>query len=105
MSIPFTQYLMPNGKQKEVSIEMPSDIEATAHDLLGKGCRFDIEMLSTGLVSMTCEKGDEVLAIEICENNEKILTGVETIVKQAAAQPPLNADPPIGSGKSGEKVK
>jgi hypothetical protein len=86
MSIPFTQYLMPDGRTTEVTIDMPANIEKVAHALIEKGCHFDIEMLSTGLISMTCEKEDDCLSIEVCPNDERVIAGVEKIVEAAAAK-------------------
>jgi hypothetical protein len=53
--IPFTQYLRPYGAQRDVFIDMPPDVEAKAQALIAQGYRFDIEILTTGMVSMTCE--------------------------------------------------
>lgn len=86
MSIPFTQYLMPDGRKTKVTIDMPANVEQAAHALIEKGCHFDIEMLSTGMISMTCEKDDDCLSIEVCPNDERVVAGVEKIVKSAAAQ-------------------
>ena len=86
MSIPFTQYLMPDGRTTEVTIDMPAHVEQAAHALIAKGCHFDIEMLSTGMISMTCEKGDDCLSIEVCPNDERVVAGVEKIIRSAAAQ-------------------
>ena len=35
---------------------------------------------------MTCEKDGDLLAIEVCPNDEKVVAGVENIIKQSAAQ-------------------
>lgn len=86
MSIPFTQYLMPDGRRNEVTIDMPANVEQAAFALIEKGCHFDIEMLSTGMISMTCEKDEDLIAIEVCPNDERVVAGVEKIVKQSAAQ-------------------
>jgi len=86
MSIPFTQYTLPNGRKSKVIIDMPANIEKIAHALIERGCHFDVEMLSTGLISMTCEKDGDLLAIEVCPNDEKVVAGVEKIIKQSAAQ-------------------
>jgi hypothetical protein len=83
MSIPFTQYLLPNGRKKDVSIDMPSDVEIDAFYLISKGCHFDIEMLTTGAISMTCEQGDEIVSIEICNNDNSTIAGVQKLVKSA----------------------
>ena len=86
MSIPFTQYLRPDGRTTKVTIDMPANVEQAAHALIAKGCHFDIEVLTTGLISMTCEKGGDCLSIEVCPNDERVIAGVEKIVKSAAAQ-------------------
>ena len=86
MSIPFTQYTLPDGRKSKVVIDMPANIEKIAHALIERGCHFDVEMLSTGLISMTCEKDGDLLAIEVCLNNEKVVAGVENIIKQSAIQ-------------------
>jgi hypothetical protein len=83
MQVPFTQYLMPDGRQRATSIDMPDDVGMLANELIEKGCRLDIEVLSTGLISMTCEKDDRVLSIEVCPNDENVPKGVEKIIKEA----------------------
>ncbi len=89
MSIPFTQYLMPDGEIRPVEIEMDNDIEEKAQALIKLGCHFNIEMLSTGLVSMTCEKDDEedeLIAIEICNNNPDVIKAVYKLVSDSYYQ-------------------
>jgi hypothetical protein len=83
MSIPFTQYLLPNGRQRPMTIDMPEDVEKKAHALIERGCHFDIEILRTEEVSMTCECGDEMLACEICENGPQIKEAVRDLVEDA----------------------
>lgn len=83
MSIPFTQYFLPDGRAESVSIDMPEDIEEKARKLIEKGCHFDIEMLTTGMISMTCEKDDELLSISICNNDPSVLESVKYIIDVA----------------------
>lgn len=83
MSIPFTQYLMPDGRKKLAAIEMEAEVEAKAKTLLEKGCHFDIEVLNTGMISMTCEKGEELISIAICENNFAVVDSVRLIIDKA----------------------
>lgn len=74
MSIPFTQYLMPDGRKASVRIDRPAEIEAKAQQIIGQGYRFEIEMLQTGDVSMEIVKDvadpdiDDSLAGEVCHN-------------------------------------
>jgi len=65
---------------------MPEDVEKKAHALIEAGCHFDIEVLTTGLVSMTCERDDDMLSIEVCEGGPPVVAGVRKIVESAAAQ-------------------
>jgi hypothetical protein len=83
--IPFTQYLLPDGHTRPMEIDMPSDVEAAAKELLEKGCNFDAEILTTGEVSVTCELDEELLSIAVCENDRSIFDAVEEIIRQATA--------------------
>jgi hypothetical protein len=86
MSIPFTQYILPNGRTEPVTIEMPAELERKARELITNGCHFDIEILHTGIVSMTCEKDDDMLSIELSENGPAIMDAVTRLVEGAYAQ-------------------
>lgn len=86
MSIPFTQYMLPDGRVKKVLICMPDEIESRAKALIGDDCRFEIEMLSSGEISMTCERDDEVLSIEVCQNGPDVLLAVERLIDVAEEQ-------------------
>ncbi len=85
MEIEFTQYLMPDGKQKKITIDRPNAIAEKAKQLLEKNCRFEIEMLTTGHISMTIEqdgvrKEPAILAHEICSNGPEVITRVDKII-------------------------
>lgn len=84
MSIPFTQYLLPNGRMEVITIDMPEPVERAAQALIEAGCHFDAEILTTGLISLTCEEGEDLLSIEVCENNEAVLKAVENLIREAA---------------------
>jgi len=81
--IPFTQYILPHGRREETAIERPAEIVEKADRLIERGCHFDIEVLRNGSVSMTCERGDWVLAIKICENGPAVETSVDALVNEA----------------------
>lgn len=83
MSIPFTQYLLPYGRTKTVTIDMPEDVQNKADFLLKSGCHFDIEILTTGFVSMTCERGDDLVSIQICENGPAVVESVRKLIDEA----------------------
>jgi len=89
MSIPFTQYLRPDGRQVPVSIERPADIEKLAYEFIEKGGRFTAEMLITGQVSFAAEypvDGEsQDIAIEICPNGPEAFDAVDNCVRKAHA--------------------
>ncbi len=83
--IPFTQYLLPDGRRQATSIEMDDSISNAADALIKKGYRFECEILTTGDISITCvdpkDTGD--IAIAICENGPEVPATVEKVVRQA----------------------
>jgi hypothetical protein len=83
MSIPFTQYILPNGRQQQIEIGMSPDVEEKAHELIKRGCHFDAEILTTGEVSFTCERCEDLLSQEICENGPPVIEAVRKLVEEA----------------------
>jgi len=72
MTIPFTQYLLPNGRITRINIERPKEIEELAHRFIHSGGRYECEILTTGMVSITAVKkvdGEEQdVAIAVGQN-------------------------------------
>lgn len=74
MSIPFTQYFRPDGRKQQITIDRPVEIEELARRLIVCGYRFEIEVLTTGEVSMEVVRDipdpdcNDRLALEICYN-------------------------------------
>jgi hypothetical protein len=90
MSIPFTQYLRPDGRKASATIERPAEVEAIAQELIGRGVRFEVEHLRTGEASfeavVTDEEGDVVtIAIEIVENGPPVPEAVDRLILAAQA--------------------
>lgn len=85
MTIPFTQFLMPNGRQVSVTIERPDSLAPLVSELLERKVRFEIEMLSTGLISMEAMRDEESLAAEICPNGPEVLLAVDRMIRAAHA--------------------
>ena len=85
MSIPFTQFLRPDGRRRDVTIDMPEEIEAKAHELIEAGYRFEIEELTTGHVHMDCSRpdDDEPVALKVCANGPPVITAVTELVNDA----------------------
>jgi hypothetical protein len=89
--IPFTQYLLPNGKQrKELFLTEREDVYDKAMNMIEAGLWFEIEMLTTGHVSVTVsglqqlEEGDEPeaqdLAFAIAANGPPLVEKIERMI-------------------------
>ena len=81
--IEFTQYLLPDGRKRTVYFEATEDIQKKADVLIAQGCHFDAEILRNGVVSLTCEKRDEILSIELSENGPPIVEAVKSLIENA----------------------
>lgn len=90
MSIPFTQYMLPNGRRRAEKIDRPPEIEALAERFIAAGGRYECEILTTGLVSITAVflVGNELqdIAIEVCPNNgPAVEDAVDFVVRSSIA--------------------
>jgi len=87
--IPFTQYLLPNGRRRDEAIERPPEIEALAQQFIASGGRYECEILTTGHVSLTAVKtideneGPQDVEIIICANGPGIKEKVDELVKRS----------------------
>lgn len=89
MSIPFIQYMRPDGRPVQVTTESSDEVTALADELIDAGSRFECEVLTTGHVSFTIERDDaegevELLAIEVVPNDADIPEAVGRLVRTAA---------------------
>lgn len=84
MSIPFTQYMMPDGRAALNSINRPTDVEEKAQAVIATGWRFEVELLSDWqTVSLTVMEGEETRAIETVPNGPDVLAAVDRLVETA----------------------
>lgn len=87
--IRFTQYLRPHGHPVPVWIDMPAPVEEMAKAVVAAGGIFEIEVLTTGQVSMSVEKRgyscDDHVA-ELCPNDAAVPDAVERLVRRAHAR-------------------
>jgi len=85
MSIPFTQYLRPNGRRRDVEIDMPQEVEDLAKSFIAAGGRYECEELTTGHASLTAvyevDGEDQDIAIEVCPNGPEVPPRVEKLVR------------------------
>lgn len=87
MAIEFTQFLRPNGRRVPVEIDMPPDTEHKAEVIREAGGRFEIEVLTTGEISMEIVRGeDKVLAGAICGNGPDVPIHVAKMIDAAASR-------------------
>ena len=82
--------MRPDGRKHPATIERPPEIETLAKAIMQAGCRFEIEVLLTGEVSMEIVRDvpepdmDDSIAIEICPNGPQLPEAVDRLVKAAA---------------------
>jgi hypothetical protein len=86
MTIPFTQYLRPDGRPTPVEIDRPEDIERMAQRFIDAGGRFECEHLTTGHASLTATWNGEDIAIEVVGNGPEVPAAVDRLVASASAQ-------------------
>lgn len=86
-TLPFAQYLRPNGRKSAVNAPCTKEIYDLGNTFLDKGGKYEVEVLTTGHISMTASyvvKGEpQDIAIEICDNNEAVHTALEKLVKSS----------------------
>lgn len=87
MLIPFTQFHLPNGRKTVEHFDatsFPDEVKQKAQYLLGYGCRFEIELLRTGLVHADCSFSDEgPLANFVCPNDAQLVEQVRILIERS----------------------
>lgn len=87
MAIPFTQYLLPDGRRAKQAFDAPPAVEALAKAFILSGGRYECEVLTSGQVSLTAVKtvnGEpQDVEIEICENGPAVPAAVESLVRRS----------------------
>lgn len=89
MSIPFTEYVRPNGATRRELIQRSPEIEQLAKFVLAAGGRFEIEVLGTGRIllevvcEMTVDGENESWAHVICAHEAQVPEAVDRVVREA----------------------
>jgi hypothetical protein len=81
--IPFTQYLMPDGRKRRQFIDVAEDVAAKASAIIEEGLAFECELLTTGEASFTItdpKRGD--LDIRVVPNGPGVREAIEEMVRQ-----------------------
>lgn len=82
-SIPFTQFLRPNGRKQDVRTTDPSytdDDLKKAQEIIDVGFRFEIEQLMDGMISMTISDSDGDYVHKLCSNNIDVPATVKRLI-------------------------
>lgn len=88
-AIPFTQYMLPDGRPREIKIERSDAVADKAQQIIDAGYRFEAEVLTTGDVSFTVtgpmpddkeEEGD--VDIEVTSNGPGVFEAVDRLVER-----------------------
>lgn len=81
--IEFTQYLLPNGRRSTVYIDRPDPIYRQAQAIIARGLRFECEILTNGLVSLTITDEDEGdLITSIVPNGPDVPDAVDRMIQR-----------------------
>ncbi len=90
--IPFTQYLRPHGRTRQVFfLTENKKVFKQAMELISYGYTFEVEILTTSQVSATLTGYDPLLDEEqdilhaVTTNDESVVTELEALVKKASA--------------------
>lgn len=83
VEIPFTRYIRPNGRRSQDSVSRPKEIADKAQVLIDKGCKFTVEDLGTGMISLCVEYEGNDIGIELSENDKSVLDAVDTLINRA----------------------
>jgi len=78
-SIPFTQFLFPDGRRTPVKIEMPDEICDKADEILAHGFVFEIEN-AAGVIHMTISDEEQDYACALCINGPDVVIAVAHMV-------------------------
>ncbi len=79
----FTQYLLPDGRQKQATFEIADDLQSHLTTIEAVGARLECEVLTTGAVSLTVtsEDGND-FDIELVPNGPEVPAAVDRLVRR-----------------------
>jgi hypothetical protein len=73
---------MPNGRQEQVTTELPASSALEYTEMRKAGCRFEAEMLVTGEISVTITKGENDLDISLTVNGPAVQAGMAAMLSR-----------------------
>ena len=78
--IEFTQFLLPHGQRRQTLIARPKAIAEKATAVRDAGGRFEIEILSNGIISMEVVHNEDSLSMKLCQNDRSVPDAVDELV-------------------------
>lgn len=90
ITVPFTQYVRPNGRKREVSIEVNDTLAPMVQAIIAKGLRFECEVLSTGVISLSISNGEEDITGVLVDNGPGVRLAVERMIQDGYSK--INGD-------------
>lgn len=79
----FTQYLRPDGRSRQTTIERSAQVAEKAKRIKAAGYRLECEVLGTGEVSFTVTDDEADHEIEVCSNGPDVPTAVDRLIEAA----------------------
>jgi len=85
LSIPFTQYLKPDGRKRMMRFGVLGESAVAARKVLDAGLQFECEILTTDEVSLTVfdDEIEEDIAIEVCPNGPDVDAAIVRLINAA----------------------
>jgi hypothetical protein len=71
-TVPFTQFLRPDGRRKVIALAVDKNTHEKAMTIINAGLSFEIEILTTGVVSATLSSRDADLLFDVGPNDDTL---------------------------------
>ena len=84
-TIPFTKFLLPNGKREKISFKCALETTSKAKELIEAGFLFEYEELRNGAIHIDCCTSELQLASELVFSTQesKLLKAIDKLVEKA----------------------
>ena len=81
-TIPFTQYLRPDGRKRRVFFDVLGDVAEQSKAIIDRGWLFEVEELTTGEVSLTVfdPESQVNVSIEVVRNGPEVVSAIDRLV-------------------------
>ncbi len=80
----FTQFLMPDGRQKKVEIDVPDDVREQYDAIHAAGCRLTTEMLMTGQIAIYISdlQAEDDFFCTVIPNGPEVPKAIEKMIRE-----------------------